>query len=194
MSVHTEAGTRAVVQFPDTPLVQEARVMLERAAPQQIVAHSLRCFLLGRAYGRKQRLDFDEEGLLLAALFHDLGLCEGNRNPKLPFPIVGSRALRDFLTERGVPAERIGPLAEAIDFHMQMVPKWQKGPTAGLLQVGAWMDITGLRQWSVSREARAITEAYPRGALRLSFYATVLRSIGSVGSCVGLLFPESYRG
>ena len=44
---------------------------------------------------------------------------------------------------------------------MQMLPKWQKGPTVGLLQVGAWMDVTGLRQWSVSREAREIAEAYP---------------------------------
>lgn len=194
MSVHSESGPGSVVQFPDTPLVKEARVMLEHAAPQQLVAHSLRCFLLGRAYGRKQGMEFDEEGLLLAALFHDLGLCAETRNTKVPFPMVGSRALRDFLTERGVSAERIGPLTEAIELHMQMLPKWQKGPTVGLLQVGAWMDVTGLRQWSVSREAREITEAYPRGALRLTFYATLMRSFGSVGSCVGLLFPESYRG
>jgi hypothetical protein len=194
MSVPAATDPGPLVQLPDTPLVREARSLVERAAPPLLLSHSLRCFLLGRAYGRQHKIDCDEEGLLLAALFHDLGLAAAHRNPQLPFQRVGSQALRQFLTERGVAAERSSPLAEAIDFHMQLLPRWSRGPAAGLLQVGAWMDITGLRTWSIGSDAKAIAAAYPRGDLRFRFYGMVLGSIGSLGSCLGILFPGRSPG
>lgn len=194
MTQHPDPGNEPLTRLPDTPLVREAQALIERAEPQSLIDHNLRSFLFGRAYGRKQGIDFDEEGLLLAALFHDLGLSADHRDPNLPFTIVGSRALRAFLAERGVAPERIEPLVDAIDFHMQMRPRWASGGAAGLLQVGAWMDITGLRRWGMRGDARAIEAAYPRDNIRTRFYGFLFGSFGSVGACVGTLFPGRYRG
>ncbi|MCA9706077.1 MAG: HD domain-containing protein [Myxococcales bacterium] len=187
-------STEVVTLLPDTPLVREARGILERAAPSTLVAHSIRSFLYGRAYGRSHAMGCDdEEGLLLAALFHDLGFCPEHQDRRLPFQVVGSRALREFLSEQGTEPERISALVDAIDFHMQLLPRWSKGNTAGLLQVGAWMDITGLRRWGISSDARTIEGAYPRDGIRLRFYGFLFGSFGGVGSCVGTLFPGRYR-
>ncbi len=193
MSTHVDLQAEALTRLPDTSLVQEARGILERAASPTLVHHSLRTFLLGRAYGRARGLDYDEEGLLLAALFHDLGFCPEHRNGKLPFQVVGSRALRKFLADQGADPQRISPLVDAIDFHMQMWPRWSKGNEAGLLQVGAWMDVTGLRRWSLRHEARAIEHAHPRHGIGFRFYGFLFASFGSVGSCVGTMFPGSFR-
>lgn len=193
MTRHPAPGNETLTRLPDTPLVREAQALIERAEPRSLIDHNLRSFLFGRAYGRKHGIDFDEEGLLLAALFHDLGLSADHRDPKLPFTIVGSRALRAFLTERGVEPERIEPLVDAIDFHLQMRPRWDSGGTAGLLQIGTWMDITGLRRRGVRSDARIIEGAYPRDDIRTRFYGLLFGTFGSVGACVGTLFPGRYR-
>lgn len=193
MSSRVGLDDKAITTLPDTPLVREAQAILERAAPATLVAHSLRTFMYGRAYGQRQGIDHDDEDLLLAALFHDLGFCPEHRNPRLPFQIVGSRALRQFLADKGTDPQRISPLVDAIDFHMQLWPRWSRGGVVGLLQVGAWMDITGLRRWGIRREARAIEGAHPRDGIRLRFYGFLFGSFGSVGSCVGTLFPGRYR-
>lgn len=188
-----DSADELVTALPDTPLVREAREVIEKAAPRQLVDHSIRSFLFGRAYGRARGIDCNEEDLLVAALFHDLGFCPDYRDPRSPFPVVGSRAMRAFLTERGVAADRIAPMVDAIDFHMRMRLQIARGPAAALLQAGAWMDITGLRRGRVRGQARAIEAAYPRGDIRTRFYRLLFGSFGSVGACVGVFFPGRYR-
>ena len=182
------------MNLPDSALSKEARGILRRVAPPEILNHSVRIYLLGRAYAQRKNIDYDEEGLYLAALFHDLGLCPAYKNGSRPFQINGSHALQEFLVERHVPPERIPPLVEAIDFHMQLFPRWSKGNVAGLLQVGAWMDITKLRRWVVKDQVRAIEAEYPRLHLNRRFPRLVLDSIGGLHSCLGLLFPASFAG
>jgi len=180
--------------IPDTPLVQEARQILTAAASEAIVNHSMRTYLLAQAYAQKRSKAFDEEGLLLAALFHDLGLCPSHRDRSLPFQVIGSRALRGFLRDRGVPEERAAPLAEAIDFHFLFYPRWSRGAEVGLLQVGAWIDMTGLRRWEVVAEAKEIERAYPRLDIARGFAQSFLGSLGSASSCLGLFFPARFGG
>ncbi len=179
--------------LPDTALVTNARKLLERAAPSPLVRHSVRAFLLGAAYGRKKRIAFDEEGLALAAVFHDLGLTPEFGDPTRPFTFASSKALRLYLQDREVAAERIDVLADAIEQHMQLLPRFSHGAEVGLLQVGAWMDATGLRRWSVRSEAREIARKHPREGFDLLFPGTLLHSIGSFRACAGLLFPSSVR-
>ena len=179
--------------LPDTALVAEARSIIEAAAPPSLVAHSLRACLLGGAYGRARAMDFDEEGLLLAALFHDLGLCDGHVDGGRAFTFVSSDALRGFLAARGAPAARITPLCEAIELHMLLLPRFSAGAVVGLLQVGAWMDVTGLRRRAVPDAARAIAAAHPRGDLAPVFRRRLLRSLGSASACLGLIAPGLAR-
>jgi hypothetical protein len=180
--------------LPDTPLVSEAMGLALRAMTPALVHHSQRTFLLGAAWATKRKLAFDAEGLALAALFHDLGLCREYANPANAFTFASGRALRIFLEERGVPQVRIEPLVDAITFHMQVFPAWSRGPEAGLLQVGAWMDLTGLRRWSVWSDAREIARRHPRQGIDLSFPLALVRHSWRPRSCLGLLLPERVEG
>jgi HD domain len=177
------------LNLPDTALSREAHGILSRAAPPELVNHSVRAYLLGKAYGRKMGISFDDEGLYLAALFHDLGLCPAFKDTRFPFQVNSGRALRDFLLGRGVAQERAGALTAAVDFHMQLLPRWSEGNVAGLLQVGAWMDITRLRRRAVKDEVSAVEKIYPRLKIERKFVGMLLGSVGSVGSCLGWVVP-----
>ena len=181
-------------ELPDTPLVREALALTRAGLTEDLFQHSCRTYLLARAWGARRKLECDEEGLCLAALLHDAGLCPRWFDAARPFPLNSSGALRDFLRARAVPPARIPPLADAIDFHMSLRPRWDKGTVAGLLQVGAWMDCIGLRVWNVWTEARAIARAHPRLGLTWKVPLHIAASLGSAASCLGLLWPDRYRG
>jgi HD domain-containing protein len=191
MNQAAQTETSHVERLPQTPLVRDAYALARAALDADLVHHSLRVFALGRAWAHKDRIDFDEEGLCLAALFHDLGMSPGRRPRGMPFTRAGSSALRSFLEERGAPRDRIEPLVVAIDFHMQLLPRWSKGPVAGLLQVAAWMDVTGLRRSRLGAEAKTIEEALPVGNLRRDFNRRFLGTIDSFRGCLDLFFPRS---
>jgi hypothetical protein len=182
-----------LLSLPDTALVTEASLLVSAALEDSVIRHSHRAFHLGMAYAAKNAITFDAEDLALAALFHDVGLAAGLRPPKVAFTLAGSRALARFLEEHDVPRARIAPLVDAIDFHMQLFPRWSKGPVAGLLQVGAWMDVTGLRRGSIPERAAEIEEALPAGDFREGFNRRLLRTIDGPAACLGLVVPTAFR-
>jgi hypothetical protein len=180
-------------ELPDTPLVREAYALVSRALPAAILAHSVRTFLLAGAYARATSRDHDAEALCLAALFHDLGLARGER--ALPFQVASSRALAAFLEARDCPRQRIAPMADAIDFHLSLLPRWSRGAEVGLLQIGAWMDVYGLRRGRVRDEAARIDAKHPRAGFAGAFHRALLASIvrAPLASCIGLLVPGRQR-
>lgn len=173
--------------FPDTTLVREALPMAREVLSPATLNHSLRAFQLGAAYGARKGRDFDAEALAIAALFHDFGLFAPHRDRRRPFVDASSGALSEFLGAREVPADRSRVMAEAIELHMKMAPPWKAGNVAGLLQVGAWMDITFLRRWAIRSEAREIARALPRIGIDLEFPRNLIGAIGSVSACTGLM-------
>lgn len=177
------------MNLPDTAASKDAYRILTHAAPPELVNHSVRVYLLGKAYGQKKGIRFDDEGLYLAALFHDLGLCPAFKDTRLPFQVNSSRVLREFLLKRGFAQKRVQALAAAVDFHMQLIPRWSEDTVVGLLQVGAWMDITRFRRWAVRGEVSAVEKIYPRLKIERKFVKMLLGSVGSVGSCIGWLVP-----
>src|SRR5229473_2749827 len=82
------------MKLPNTSLSKEAYTIINVVAEPEIVNHSIRIYLLGKAYAQKKNINFEDEGLYLAALFHDLGLCPTYRNSSQPFQINSSRALQ----------------------------------------------------------------------------------------------------
>ena len=183
----------SIPDAPDTELAREAAERLRAVASPAVFNHSMRCWLMGRAWAARRGVEHDDEGLFLAALFHDLGLCAAHRDRRRPFPTVGSRLLRDFLAAREVAPERLGRLVDAIDHHMQPLPRWSKGPDAALLHIGAWMDITWLRRLAIRGEAGPILRAWPRLGIHWRFPCALLAAQGSIGAAVGLLFPGPWR-
>jgi hypothetical protein len=70
--------------------------------------------------------------------------------------------------------------------------RWSKGPVTGLLQVGAWMDASGLRKNSIAREKRlAIETAFPRAGFDAEFRVRFRTALGSPRACLRLLFPPT---
>src|SRR5262245_50372354 len=109
--------------LPDTALVLEAEAAVAAILETAVLQHSRRAFLLGRAYAQAKAIDFDEEDLCLAALFHDVGLFVRPRG--MPFPLASSRSLKEFLDARGLDRARVAAMVDAIDFHMQLRPRWK---------------------------------------------------------------------
>lgn len=180
-------------RLPDTRLVGEAEAIARAAMPQPILLHSIRTFLLAEAYASAARVAFDAEGLAVASMFHDLGLFPPYRDRRRPFPFNSSRAMLAFLDERGVAAGRAAALVDAVDFHFQFWPPWKAGPEAGLLHVGAYMDVVGLRRRRLRDAADAIDRDYPRAGLLRSFTGGVLRCLGTPVSVAGLFAPGLCR-
>jgi hypothetical protein len=178
--------------LPDTKLVTEALGAARHALAAPMLSHSVRAYLLATAYAKSTSRDHDDEGLCLAALFHDVGMSPSHRGAGA-FTLASSSALTSFLEARDVPRERIAPLVDAIDFHMQLFPRWSKGNVVGLLQVGAWMDVMGFRRARVRDDAKRIEELLPRDGFTSAFHRGLLSTLRSPSACLGLLFPESFR-
>ena len=94
-------------------------------------------------YAKAKSIEYNQEHLALACLFHDLGLTEEFHNPKQAFIYNSSATLRDFLQAKQYAAQDTVTLMETIDFHFSLRPHWQSGPVAGLLQIGTWMVLPG---------------------------------------------------
>lgn len=185
---------RDLSALPDTPLVNEARVVVAAALSPGVFHHSMRTFALGRAYADRKEISFDPEDLALASLFHDLGISAEFAQPGKPFTYASARALRLFLEERGGVPARVDPLVDAIALHMQLWPRWSAGPVAGLLQVGAWMDVTALRRWTVWDDAGAIAALHPRHGFDLEFAKSLVGQAWPPSKLFRLFVPGEKRG
>jgi hypothetical protein len=178
---------------PRSNLARAALAYVEQALSTNYLRHSLRTYGCARAYARKRDLSFDEEGLYVAALFHDLGLFPPFRDRSQPFQVVSSNHMRAFLQTHKVDDERSCRLMTAIDYHMQPLTPWRKGTEAGLLHVGAWADALYYRRWGIRKEASALDAALPRGFFLCEATAQVFKTLGSPAAMLGLWLPDMVR-
>jgi hypothetical protein len=181
-------------KIPDTPIIREATTIVKAAVSQNIFHHSMRTYHLGAEYAEKIKVNYASEELLLSALFHDIGLFSPYQVNGKPFQIASSLALKDFLlNEKKIPPQRINAMMEAIDFHFQFLPRWDKGEVAGLLQIGAHMDVIGKNSQMIDlNKRREILTQYPKNFFFLEFNICLLKSISSFSSLIGLFFTETY--
>jgi hypothetical protein len=129
----------------------------------------------------------------MLSFFYSLGFSPYQVNGK-PFQIASSLALKDFLlNEKKIAPQRINAMMEAIDFHFQFLPRWDKGEVAGLLQIGAHMDVIGKNSQMIDLNKRKeILTQYPKNFFFLEFNICLLKSISSISSLIGLFFLETY--
>jgi hypothetical protein len=80
------------------------------------------------------------------------------------------------------------------DLAMRFFPRFRRGAVVGLLQVGAWMDVMGLRRGRVGRQLIGeIEAALPRDGFGGEFRRRLLWSLGSFRACARVLFPRPRR-
>ena len=176
-------------RLPDSRLVVEAEGIAQAAMPAPILRHSIRSYLLAEAYAEAERIAFDREGLAVASLFHDIALFPPYCDPRRPFTFNSSRAMLTLLDEHAVAATRAVALVDAIDFHFQLYPHWKAGPEAGLLHIGAYMDVVGVRRRRFHSVVAANEQAYPRDGLMRPFLGGVFGCMSRPVSLLGLFAP-----
>ena len=156
---------------PDTPAARESEELCREVSGPTLEAHCHRTHLWGVLLGSHEGLEWDEEALYVACLLHDLGLTEryAGHDPEAGcFTLDSALGARDVVGEW--PGGRADVVAEAITLHTNAHVDPGQGTEAYLLQLGAAVDVTGLRFGEVERATRdAIVALHPRHGMKAAF-------------------------
>ncbi|MDT0441555.1 HD domain-containing protein [Streptomyces johnsoniae] len=134
----------AELPFPRTDAALNALRFAAGIEAPAIFNHSLRTYLYGRAAGERRGLrpdrDYDDELLFLGCVLHDAGLSdEGNGDQR--FDLDGADLAANFLTEMGMPADRVEVVWDAIALHLCFDLAQRKRPEIALVSAGAGLDL-----------------------------------------------------
>lgn len=130
--------------FPRTELAVAATRFARDTTPPAIFNHSMRTYLYGRFLGEERGLqpgrDYDDELLFLGCVLHDVGLGDrGNGDQR--FDLDGADLAAAWLTEQGVPADRVEVVWDAVALHLYFEVAERKRPEIALVTVGAGYDL-----------------------------------------------------
>lgn len=178
--METRSPVQLIQSLPDTQGTRLAHEKLLNTQNQMIINHSLRVYLLAIEYARLKQIKYDLEALSIACLVHDVGLFDIPRADKAQ-PFTWRSAAHVTARDLQISLSQEKTARTAIELHMNFRPKWRYGNEAGLLQVGAWMDVAFLRFWNIPAEYRKfISEKYPKLGMEWKFLPILLRNINSI--------------
>lgn len=183
-------------RVPDTPVVNEALQIVKAALSDNIFNHSMRTYLYAYEFAEKRKIEFPEEELMLVALFHDIGFYSPYQIKGKPFQVGSSIALKEYLSvQKKIRPERINAMMEAIDHHFQFKPRWDKSVVAGLLQVGAHMDVMGTKAKTIGKDRRnQILKEHPKNYFFLEFNSCLIKTFSNFDTIRGLFYPRHCCG
>jgi len=146
---------------PDSLFAREAEQACAEQ-PRELVSHSYRTWLFGRALAAVDGEPLDTELFYCGALLHDHGLIEPT--PGQDFTLAGADRAVSCALAAGLSDHRSQTLADAICVHSTPgVSIDRDGPLGCYLQWGAMADVAGLRICDVSPgNVDEIIRRYPR--------------------------------
>ncbi|MCU4344487.1 HD domain-containing protein [Acinetobacter pittii] len=160
------------IVIPDTQMVKVALDELEAKADISIYNHSWRTYFWGAALGNIQKQQFDDESLLIASLFHDIGLTEQHIHSKgcNCFTYESAKQFELKAKEHSFDEKKSGVIKDAICLHMNGYIDHSDPAEITLLQQGASCDVIsdGLYRLPVSFR-NEILEKYPRKQFNKEF-------------------------
>jgi hypothetical protein len=169
-------STIAGIAIPDSTLANDTTAFVRDIESELLYHHSLRVFVFGALQGRRCGLAYDPELLYVGAMFHDVGLVEGHRSAVDRFEVDGANAARDFLAQRGVPAEDVRIVWDAIALHTTPGIPEHKEPEVALVTAGVELDVLGLDYHDITDAQRdEVLSALPRG----DFKQQIVRAFGA---------------
>jgi hypothetical protein len=133
----------AALTPPDSSLAREAEEAARDLLSPVLLNHSRRAYAWGAAIAALQDVAFDRELLYVASMFHDTGL--PSPVPHVDFTVRSAQLAREFGAGRGVPADDLELIANAIAMHHTPGVRPDHGAEAFLLSAGAGVDVFGLR-------------------------------------------------
>jgi HD superfamily phosphodiesterase len=176
LTLFTSRSTIAGITIPDSTLARDTTAFVRDVESDLLYHHSLRVFVFGSLHGRRRGLAYDNEMLYVGAMFHDVGLVEGHRSANDRFEVDGANAARDFLAQRGVPAEDIRVVWDAIALHTTPGIPEHKEPEVALVTAGVELDVLGIGYDAITDAERdEVLRALPR----VDFKEQIIRAFGA---------------
>jgi hypothetical protein len=169
-------STIAGIAIPDSSIARDATAFVRDIESDLLYHHSMRVFVFGSLQGRRRGLAYDPELLYVGAMFHDVGLVEGHRSADDRFEVDGANAAREFLTQRGIPAEAVRIVWDAIALHTTPGIPEHKEPEVALVTAGVELDVMGLGYDDITDAQRnEVLDVLPR----VNFKNEIIRAFGA---------------
>ena len=159
----------AGIKVPETALVRDATDLSRSLLEPFLFNHVMRSWLLGILLSEAAEVAPDAELLAVAAILHDLGLTE-RYTAENRFEVDGANAAREFLKDRGIPAQQTQVVWDAIALHTTPTLALHKEPEVVMTHSGIAVDVLGAGLDRIPQEKqRAILTAFPRLAFKDEF-------------------------
>ena len=159
----------AGIKVVDTPLVRDATDLVRSSSEPYLFNHVMRSWLFCVLIAERTKSAPDAELLAVSVLLHDLGLTD-RYAAEQRFEIDGAHAARAFLMERGIPAQQMQLVWDAIALHTTPSIALHKEPEVATAHSGIAVDVVGAGLDLIPQEAvRAILAEFPRLAMKRQF-------------------------
>ena len=159
----------AGIKVPDTALVRDAIDLSRTLLEPFLFNHVMRSWLFGILLSKTAEVKPDAELLAVAAILHDLGLTE-RYTAENRFEVDGANAAREFMKDRGISAQQMQVVWDAIALHTTPTLALHKEPEVVMTHSGIAVDVLGAGLDRIPQEKqRAILTAFPRLAFKDGF-------------------------
>lgn len=156
--------------IPDSAFAMQAIDVATTLCPEFMVRHCYRAYCFGAILAARNKLSLDRETFFVAAMLHDLGLCEAHAEDPGSFEWVGARLARTFCLNAEQTEIKAATVHNAIALHTSVGIVEGLQPEISLLHFGTGMDLFGARLDEVPEDALdRILEDYPRTRFKAEF-------------------------
>jgi hypothetical protein len=159
----------AEIKVPDTALVRDAVDLSRSLLEPYLFNHVMRSWLFGILLSEDVEVAPDPELLAVAAVLHDLGLTK-RYTGESRFEVDGANAARAFLKDRGISAQQMQLVWDAIALHTTPTLALHKEPEVVMTHSGIAVDVLGVGLDRIPQgKQRAILTEFPRLAFKDQF-------------------------
>ena len=159
----------AGMEVIDTQLVRDAMELARNTLQPFIFKHVMRSWLFSVVIAEGAKPAPDPEILALSTILHDLGLTDRYWAQER-FEVDGANAARSFLKERGIPANQIQLVWDAIALHTTRSIALHKEPEVAVAHSGIGIDVLGAGLDLIPQDkVRAILSEFPRLSMKKQF-------------------------
>ena len=153
----------------DTQLVRDAMELARNTSQPFLFNHVMRSWLFSVVIAEGAKPAPDPEILALSTILHDLGLTDRYWAQER-FEVDGANAARSFLKERGIPANQIQLVWDAIALHTTRSIALHKEPEVAVAHSGIGIDVLGAGLDLIPQDkVRAILSEFPRLSMKKQF-------------------------
>jgi hypothetical protein len=159
----------AGIKVVDTPLVRDAIDLAKSSSEPYLFNHAMRSWLFGVMIAEAVKPAPDPELLGVSVVLHDLGLTD-RYSAQQRFEIDGANAARAFLKGRGISAQQIQLVWDAIALHTTRSIALHKEPEVAMTHSGIAVDVIGAGLDLIPQEkVLAVLTEFPRLAMKRQF-------------------------